>query len=190
MRDQAWSNLVAVVAIAAVVVALPVLFLVVPGPAAPAQGASSASMPTVFTNLSIVRGPSGEYMYNETALSVPSDVRVVFTITNYDPARSILPRSSDAQVVGTINGTMTVASGGRVSTVTAVATNDVAHTFTMSDAYYHLNVPIPPASSATQPTTVTFAVVFSTSGENFAWGCVVYCGGPLMAGMYGTITVR
>lgn len=190
MRDQSWTNLVVVVAAVVVVVAVSLLAVVVPGVSIPTRGTGAASTPTVFENLSIVRGSSGDYEYNQTQLSVPVNTMVVFTITNYDPSISLLPTPNDAVVTGTQNGTMTVVSAAAQATVGSLPTNDVSHTFTMSDAYYHLNVPVPPALAAGVPTHITFSMIFHFVGTGFAWGCVAYCGGPLMIGMYGTITVR
>ena len=188
MRDQSWSNLVAVVAAVVAILAVTSLAVVAPMATPPSVGSIPPNAPFGYYNLSIVRGPSGDFVYSQTQLSVPSDVVVIFTITNYDPTSSLLPTPSDAAVAGTQNGTMTVQSPGGVAVVNSVPTNDVSHTFTMSDAYYRLNVPIPPAYSAGQPTQVSFAVDFHFPGT-FDWGCVAYCGGPLMVGMYGTITV-
>ncbi len=153
-------------------------------------GGVGPGYPTVYRNLTIAYDPlAGDYVYTQTQLWVPADVLVVFTIVNYDPMRATLPAAGYARVSGTWNEQMQLAYGANGEMVDGLPTNDVSHTFTMSDSYYQVNVPIPPAESGGVPARVTFSLVFHFPGPYFAWGCVAYCGGPQMEGMYGSLTV-
>ncbi len=193
MNDQRWFNLAAaLIAVAVTVGALAVVALA-PAPATPTPSAApNPSIPTTYRTLTITLDPaSGQYNYNVRSLSVPLHERVVFTITNYDPATARLPTPSDAQVTGTYGGPMTLQSPAGASQVAQLPAGDVSHTFSMSDAYYALNVPIPPAANAVTPSQVTFAVVFDTPGV-YTWGCVVLCfdaGMGTADSMYGSMTV-
>ncbi len=192
MNDQAWFNTVAGFMVVLVVVAGAAVLLVLPtgsGTTAPSPG-SPPAIPTVYRNLSITyRASAGDYDYNSLQLIVPLHVRVVFTITNFDPSVAVLPSAVDAQLAGTFGGSMTVVDHGTTVTVGGLMANGVSHTFTMSNAAYHVNVPIPPATVGAAPVKATFAVVFDTPGT-FTWGCIVLCGAPTMTpGMFGEITV-
>lgn len=192
MREQRWFNLVAVVSVLAVL-AVGALLLVAP-PTTPrsATGASASSAPTAYRNLSIVYdAATGGYDYSTRDLSVPAGVTVVFTITNYDPSTGTLPTAASAVVTGTRDGALLGAPGSGAVRVSSIAPGAVSHTFSMSNGFYHLNVPIPPALSVSHPSVVSFSVVFATPGT-FDWGCVILCGTP-MAGMpdqmFGLVTV-
>ncbi len=193
MREQSWFNLIAGT-VAMVIVVLGALAISYPSGAAPAPATSTASSgsPVVYRNLSIAFDPSaGAFDYSTTTLSVPSNVRVVFTITNYDPSSAMVPAASDARVAGTLGGMITVSTDGSTATVPSVPISDVSHTFTISSGAVHLNVPIPPASPTGTPTQVTFSVDFTVPGT-FTWGCVVLCGADgtmVQSAMYGTISV-
>lgn len=192
MREQSWFNLVAG-SVAALIVVFGLVAVVYPASTAPAAtSTTSTGSPVVYRNLSIAFNPSrGTFDYSSAALSVPAGVRVVFTITNYDPSVARVPTSSDAQVLGTIGNTISVASAGHTMSMTVVPTTDISHTFTISSGGLHLNVPVPPAASSTSPTEVTFSAVFPVTGT-FEWGCVVLCGpdGTMaLSTMYGTLTV-
>ena len=192
MREQRWFNLVAVT-VALSVLAVGAIAIAVPasGPTTAAT-AGGAGSPTVYRNLSIVyNAASGTYNYNNRDLTVPMNVRVVFTITNYDPSVGVLPTPSSAVVAGTFDGAMMMQRGGSMASMGALPLNGVSHTFSMSSGFYHLNVPIPPAASAAVPSQVSFAVVFHTPGS-FAWGCVILCGVPAQGmpdEMFGLVTV-
>jgi hypothetical protein len=193
MRDSAWFNLVAgivavgIVAIGVVAVAYPTL-----SSAPTAYRPGTAQNPTAYRNLSIRFDPAtGSFDYSSTQLAVPVGVTTVFTITNYDPGIAQVPSPADALVTGTVGNVMTVTSAGHTAQVRSVATGDLAHTFTMSNGPYHLNVPIPAASANGAPAVVVFSVAFQISGT-YNWGCAVLCGpGGMMARdmMYGTITI-
>lgn len=192
MRQQRWFNLVGVVSVLAVL-AVGALLLVAP-PTTPhsTAGAAASSVPTAYRNLSIVyNAATGGYDYSTRDLSVPAGVTVVFTITNFDPSTGTLPTAAASMVTGTRDGATLGAPGSGAAHVSSIAPGAVSHTFSMSNGFYHLNVPIPPALSAAQPSVVSFSVVFSTPGT-FDWGCVILCGTP-MAGMpdpmFGLVTV-
>jgi hypothetical protein len=194
MRDQRLFDVVALVAAIAIVVGLGAVAVLSPASNRPlAGGATGAgSPPTAYRNLSIAFDPTtGTYEYSSAALTVPAGVRVVFTITNFDTGIAVLPTPADADVVGTLGGAMLVATGSAAFTTDQLPTDDVSHTFSLSDSAYHVNVPIPPASAPGVPVQVTFAVVFDVYGT-FTWGCVVLCGTEGMQGpdsMYGTLSV-
>ncbi len=192
MRDSSWFNLVAATA-AVVIVVIGVFAMVLPATSSPtASLRGPATNPTVYRNLTIAFDPKdGTFDYSSTALAVPMGATAVFTITNYDPTVAMVPNASYSHVVGTVGGTMTVVANGVSSTLSSVAVSDIAHTFTISSGAYHLNVPIPPASSSNSPTKVTFSVTFNVPGT-YTWGCAVLCGpdGSMARDvMYGSLTV-
>jgi len=155
------------------------------------SGGGLNGSPTVYRNLTISYDPSyGDYVYTPTQLTVPADVVVVFTIVNYDPMAAALPSPSYAVVSGTMNGRMMVSYGTNETSVGALPPTDVSHTFTMSGPYYQVNIPVPPAAPGGSPARVTFSMVFHFPGAYFPWGCDAFCGGPMMARMYGSLAVE
>ncbi len=133
---------------------------------------------------------TGVDQYFPANFSVPANVPVTITITNYDNGTNPVP-AAFAQVVGTVGGTETVtnATASGVA-VTSVAVGQVAHTFTLDSSPYNVNVPVPAAQGQT-PTTVTFTVVFTAPGV-FDWHCMAPCDGHAMTTpgyMTGTVTV-
>ena len=121
---------------------------------------------------------------------MPANVLVVITVTNYDNGTNTVAPAY-AKVSGTIGGTETVTNAtGSSDSVTSVAPDQVAHTFTLIQGPYNLNIPIP-AAQGTTPTTVTFSVMFTTAGQ-FTWHCMAPCDGHSMSTpgyMTGTVTV-
>ncbi len=122
--------------------------------------------------------------------SVPANIPVVITITNYDNGTNRVPVDF-AKVLGTVGGTESVtnatASGVALSSVPA---DHIAHTFTIDASPYNVNVPIPSAQGEV-PTTVTFSVVFTSTGQ-FVWHCMAPCDNVAMITpgfMTGTVTV-
>ncbi len=140
----------------------------------------------VYRNLTIGLDSSGDFVFNQLNLAVPQGAKVVFTITNFDTSIAELPLLADAQVSGTLGNTAVVSGGGASSTITALPVGSVGHTFSLSNAYYHLNVPIPAALSVAAK--VTFEATFTQPGT-FTWGCVVLCGTMVPEGMFGSLTV-
>lgn len=193
MDDQTYFNLVAGILVVLVLVTAGVTFAVVPAGTVPARTVGAGQPgPTVYRNITISYDPStGGFVYSMARLAVPFDVRVIFTITNFDATSASLPTVADANVVGTDGSTMQVINGGGSVSVGGTPSSEVSHTFSMSDGYYALNVPIPRADEPSGPVLVTFSVVFPFPGT-FTWGCVVLCGAQDMHAsnsMYGTLTV-
>jgi heme/copper-type cytochrome/quinol oxidase subunit 2 len=158
-----------------------------------ANSHASAAGATTDRALTISYDPvTSAYTYARTNINVPLGGTVQFTITSYDPSPAgLLPEASDAQVTGTVGGVMTVSTAGGVSVLSQIAPADVAHTFTLSSGYYHVNIPIPAAPNAGSPVVVRFSVTFATPGV-FAWGCVLPCGTDDMSqlgSMYGYLRV-
>lgn len=128
--------------------------------------------------------------YFPANFTVPANVPVIITITNYDNGSNTIPAGFN-RVVGTVGGTETVtnATAAAVPT-TSVPQGGVAHTFTLQDGPYNVNVPIPSAQGQV-PTVVSFTVVFSSTGQ-FTWHCLAMCDGVAMATpgfMMGSVTV-
>jgi hypothetical protein len=194
MRDQTRFSLFAGIIVVVVVLAegVPLLFPSNRTAEGSPLAAVSSSGPTATRALTIAYDPAtGGFSYDTVHIAVPLGVRVIFTITNYDPGTAVLPAPTDASVVGTYGGTMVIESGSWNDTVGGLPAGQVSHTFSMTSPYYILNVPIPKAESAGTPSVVTFSEVFNTPGT-FQWGCTVLCGdGPMNSAgmMFGSITV-
>lgn len=195
MDPQRWFNLVAASTVVAVLAFGAFVFLAGPGASGPAPPPTAVSAPTTYRSLSIAYNPAtGVFDYSARSLAVPLDVRVVITITNYDPSVAALPSAASASVMGTSGGGMTLHTGGPAggwAQTAQLPVGGVSHTFSMSDGFYHLNVPIPPATAVSTPSQVTFSVVFTSAGT-YAWGCVILCGaGPsgMPDAMFGSLTV-
>lgn len=128
--------------------------------------------------------------YFPANFSVPVNVPVIITITNYDNGTNTIP-AAYGQVRGTVGGTETVTNATASGVAqTAVPVDQVAHTFTLEAAPYNINVPIPAAQDTT-PTVVTFTVLFTTEGQ-FVWHCMAPCDDAAMMTpgfMMGTVTV-
>lgn len=193
MRDQAYFNVVAAVAAVLVLLAAGIALVVAPAGTVPA-GVPGPGYPgpTVYRNLTISYDPSAAgFAYGGVALEVPLNVRVIFSITNLDSTSATLPTLADAEVVGTDGGGMQIVNEKGSSFVTSIPSREVSHTFSLSDAYYHLNVPVPATDGAEVRSVVSFYAIFAVPGT-YAWGCVVLCGEAdmhLPGLMYGTLTV-
>ena len=128
--------------------------------------------------------------YFPANFTVPANVAVTITVTNYDNGTNLVPESL-AKVLGTVGGTETVTNAtGSDASVTSVLPTQVAHTFTVMESPYQINVPIP-AAEGTTPTVVTFTIVFTTAGQ-FTWHCMAPCDPAAMntpGFMTGTVTV-
>jgi hypothetical protein len=133
---------------------------------------------------------TGLDQYFPANFSVPANVPVTITITNYDNGTNLVP-AAFAQVLGTVGGTETVTNATLHQTaVSSVPTNQVTHTFTLISSPYDINVPIP-AAQGTTPTVVTFTAVFTATGQ-FVWHCMAPCDMAAMdtpGFMTGTVTV-
>lgn len=193
MRDQDWFNTLAGIVIVVVFLGAAFALLVAPpGSTVPRPISTAPSIPTVYRNLTVAFNPStGGFDYSTSQLVVPSHVKVVFTITNFDAALALLPQASDARVIGTYGDPSLVIGAGKTSSFTQLPTNDVSHTFSIANPYAHVNVPIPPAGFGSgAPARVTFSVVFGTPGT-YVWGCIVLCHSTMGATetMYGSLIV-
>ncbi len=156
------------------------------------------SAPTVVSKsdtdhlyLAIAYDPyTGLDKYFPANFSVPANVPVVITITNYDNGTNAVP-AAFTQVLGTVDGTETVTNATASGVpVTSVPVGQVAHTFTLITGPYTINVPIP-AAQGTTPTVVTFTVVFTSAGQ-FQWHCMAPCDDAAMTTpglMTGFVTV-
>ncbi len=133
---------------------------------------------------------TGADRYFPGNFSIPANVPVTITITNYDNGTNPVP-ASYGQVLGTVGGTETVTNATMNGVaVASVPADHVAHTFTLISSPYDINVPIPAADGQT-PTVVSFTVQFSATGV-FDWHCMAPCDGQAMetAGyMTGSVTV-
>ncbi len=121
---------------------------------------------------------TGEDQYFPANFSIPVDVDVIVTITNYDNGTNAVPTSFGA-VTGTVGGAAVING----QTVTAIPGTSVSHTFTITSL--GLNVPLPPSS------TVTFTLLVEAPGV-YTWHCMAPCDTNAMATpgfMQGTMTV-
>ncbi len=127
MKDQYWSNWVlAIVAIVVVVWAGFALTLATPAGPAPATSSTSAQPATIYRNLTIAYDRStGGLGYSATDFSVPLNVRVVFTITNFDTSVGTLPTAKDAEVTGTQGGFIAMTDHGASHAVTGLPANQI-----------------------------------------------------------------
>ncbi len=156
--------------------------------AAPAVVASSGSDHLYLT---IGFDPyTGLDQYFPANFTVPANVPVTITITNYDNGTNVVP-AAFSQVLGTVGGTETLTNATLSGVaVSAVPVADIAHTFTLISGPYDLNVPVPSAVG-TSPTVVTFTVVFTSAGQ-YVWHCMAPCDDAAMntpGFMMGTVTV-
>ncbi len=130
--------------------------------------------------------------YMPANFTVPTHTPVLVTITNYDNASNYVSNAS-AAVFGTVGNVevMRSASDAQGMTMGSIPTNRVAHTFTMSNAPYSINVPVPAAVSVRNPMIVTFTAYFNVTGV-FGWHCMASCDTVSMGTpgyMQGTVTV-
>lgn len=129
-----------------------------------------------------VLGPNG--LESSANISLPANRLIRMVIVNYDDGPADLAGPQYAQVSGTQNNVVTQVSNDLmnssqgasgiqikgVNTTSAVAPNDIAHTFTVPQL--GLNIPIMPSS------TVTAYFTINQTGT-FLWFCETMCGsGP------------
>lgn len=193
MNDQQWINRIALVAVGLVLLAGGFAFAVSDHPASARSDPGGGSAPIDHLYLTIGFNPvSGADQYFPANFTVPLGAVVVVTITNYDNGTNPVPAAYQ-QVTGTIGGTATVWSNGSNlgEVVSAAPGGAVAHTFTLQQGPYDLNVPVPPAGPTGAPTTVEFSVEFATAGA-YTWECMAPCATDSMSAagfMTGTVTV-
>ncbi len=121
---------------------------------------------------------SKEDEYFPANFSIPSDVDVLVTITNYDDGTNPLSNSAGA-VTGTVGGTATING----TAVTSIPGSRISHTFSV--LALGLNVPLPPLS------VVTFTIIVEQPGA-YPWHCLAPCDTKAMntpGFMQGTLTV-
>lgn len=141
------------------------------------QGHTITSSPHLYLTVGF-NFTTGEDQYFPANFTIPSDVNVVVTITNYDNATNPVPDLS-GKVTGTVGGAALI--NGR--SLTSIPGQNVSHTFTI--ASLGLNVPLPPRS------TVTFTLLSEAPGV-YPWHCMAPCDANAMATpgfMEGTLTV-
>lgn len=133
---------------------------------------------------------TGLDQYFPANFSVPANVPVTITITNYDNGTNVVP-AAFSQVLGTVGGAETVTNAtASQAAVSSIPADQIAHTFTLISSPYDINVPVP-AAQGTTPTSVSFTIVFTTTGQ-FVWHCMAPCNGHAMTTpgyMTGTVTV-
>ncbi len=100
--------------------------------------------------------------------TLPANADVTMTITSFDDGAAAVP-AQYGKVQGTTGGAATIDG----QSVTQVPVANVAHTFTISAL--KLNVPIPVAASAQNPTVVTFSF-HTPKGGSDTWQCYAPCG--------------
>lgn len=172
------------------------------GAPATAAPASQAQPPHVHLYLTIVtgkmNGKPGWPEYIPGNFSVPAGAIVDVQIRDFDSGAAAIPGGYN-KVIGTVGGTIKIikAVGGAVdqqpgTTVAQVPANDVAHTFTINENGFNLNVPVPPLS------TVEFSFKSPAAGT-YDWQCFAACGtgqagwgGPMATDgwMKGVMTVQ
>ncbi|HZY71094.1 MAG TPA: hypothetical protein VFF67_08995 [Thermoplasmata archaeon] len=211
MNDNEWYGYTAL-AIAAVVIAGVLIGLAAnSGSAGAPTGAPSApasgSVPTDYAYLTVAWNPlTGLDEFFPANFTVPANTLVRVTITNYDNGTNPVDPMF-ARVWGTVGGSETIISGGATTTVSALASDRVSHTFTIlpsgtgggmgsgmgtgTVANPILSVAIPPAASESSPVIVTFDVELHGAGM-YTWNCEAPCNPISMMGaglMAGTVYV-
>ena len=168
---------------------VPVAIMVV-GASALVVGLHAASTPAPQpgqpqVTLTISLDASGQYLYSPTSIHFPERTLVQITIVNYDTSTHLTLPLYD-NVSGTV-GNEVDASGGWVAdgvegsgSIHMVAPGYISHTFSIIRNAYDVNVPIPAASGASSPATVTFLLQI-LGPQEVMWIC--------MAGGMGSLTV-
>lgn len=141
------------------------------------QGHTITSSPHLYLTVGF-NFTTGEDQYFPANFTIPSDVNVIVTITNYDNGTNHVPDFS-GKVTGTVGDTALI-NGQSVSSISG---QNVSHTFTI--ASLGVNIPLPPSS------TVTFTLLIEPAGV-YQWHCMAPCDANAMATpgfMEGTLTV-
>ncbi len=194
MRDEHWFNWAALVGILLVVVIGGFAIALTAGAAAPAGPASTPTAPKVdYLYLTVSFNTiTGKDQYFPANFSVPAHTLVVITVTSYDNGTNLVP-AGDQTVRGTVGNTAQVWANGASTptTMTSVAANAIAHTFTIQQGLYNLNVPIPATVNMLTPSVIQFSTYFNETGS-YQWACLAPCdpGSMTTPGfMTGTLTV-
>jgi hypothetical protein len=141
------------------------------------QGHTITSSPHLYLTVGF-NFTTREDQYFPANFTIPADVNVIVTITNYDNSTNPVPDFS-GKVTGTVGGTALI--NGR--SVGSIPGQYVSHTFTIPSL--GVNVPLPPSS------TVTFTLLSESAGV-YEWHCMAPCDANAMATpgfMEGTLTV-
>ncbi len=141
------------------------------------QGHTITSSPHLYLTVGF-NFTTGEDEYFPANFTIPLDVNVIVTITNYDNATNPLP-DSFGKVTGTVGGAATIDG----QAVQSIPGRDVSHTFTILSL--GVNVPLPPSS------TVTFTLLIEQPGT-YEWHCMAPCDANAMSTpgfMQGILTV-
>ncbi len=141
------------------------------------QGQSITTPPHLYLTVGF-NFTTGEDEYFPANFTIPADVNVVVTITNYDNGTNPVADSL-GQVTGTVGGSAIING----LTVTSIPGASVSHTFTIMAL--GINVPIPASSS------VTFTIRPEGPGT-YQWHCMAPCDTNAMdtpGFMEGTLTV-
>ena len=163
------------------------------GGSAKASSTSQGSNAPAYLYLTVAFNPvNGMDEYFPANFSVPAHTLVHFVITNYDNGVNLVP-TQYSQDLGVVGGVSTWDNSSMAAPVTAgsVPLNEISHTFTLESGGYMLNVPVPAATDAAHPTTLSFSAYFNTTGT-FNWQCMAPCDEGSMATpgyMAGSITV-
>ncbi|MCI4369071.1 MAG: hypothetical protein L3K09_05880 [Thermoplasmata archaeon] len=192
MSEQHYFNLVAGLIALSVVVGGAVAFAAESHSTGSAPAPSAAAPDHLYMTIAFNPG-TGLDEYFPGNMTVPAGVPVIFTITSYDNGTNVVP-ASNSQVSGTVGGSasMMTAGSSAMKTYTSLPMDGIAHTFTMVDKAYSLNVPIQSAASMSAPVTVIFTAYFNTTGT-FTWMCMAPCDPTAMTQngfMTGTVTVE
>lgn len=185
----------AIVAVSTTLIVLALVatyFLVLAPPTSPA----SPSTDTV--QFVIAKDPtSGLFAITPNATHLPANSVVRVSILNFDPENHSVP-GADCAVAGTLNGTMMWSwmrggmMGGGYGMGPQMRYNlsaaEVSHTFTLRSSGYDLNVPIPVAHSASDPSVVNFSFAVHGAAE-LPWSCEGAGMEPAMNGMMGSFWV-
>jgi hypothetical protein len=124
------------------------------------QGHTLASSPHLYLTVGF-NFTTGEDQYFPANFSIPVDVPVVISITNYDDGANPVP-DSVGKVTGTVDGTAIVNG----EAIRSMSGENVSHTFTIPAL--GVNVPLPALS------TVTFTLLVEQAGV-YEWHCMAPC---------------
>ena len=152
--------------LAAAVVAVAFALVVAPPP----------SRTTAETVRFVISGSQENMAFSPTNFTVHAGALVTVIITNYDNESHPTPPLAQ-MVSGTIGGTASYqfSLASRGVSLTQLGATDISHTFSMDFGSWWINVPIPPASTSSNPSVVSFTMSLSTVGT-YAWYCDAMCG--------------
>ena len=140
--------------------------------------------------LTIALGSSGAYEYTSPALTVPAHSVLTITIVNYDPLNHTT-MARYCNVSGAMDAMMDRMGPGMMGSsgqeYRGLPMGGVSHTFTVTGPGFSVNVPVPAARSATDPSVISFTFQVGDPGS-YAWQCESGEMGAMMANA-GTLAV-